>query len=554
MVAKPVIFSLDDEPEVLRAVELDLRKGFGQNYRIMRADNGQAALETLQKVKVRNEPVAMFLVDQRMPQMTGVEFLEQAMAIFPDAKRVLLTAYADTEAAIRAINQIKIDYYLMKPWDPPEDKLYPVLNDLLDDWQAAFRPSFDGVRVLGSRWSPKTHYVRDFLARNQIPYQWLDIDTSDEARQLLRHLDADHPVLPVVFLPDGEWCSDPDITELASRLKLKTRAENPFYDMVIVGGGPAGLAAAVYGGSEGLRTVLIEREAPGGQAGTSSKIENYLGFPQGLSGAELARRAVLQARRFGVEILSPQEVVSVSLDGQYRIVHLADGSKISCHALFIATGVSYRTLDVPGIERLTGAGVYYGAALTEGPYMKDEDVYIIGGANSAGQAAMYFSRYARSVNMLVRGPSLSATMSQYLIDNISQTPNIHVIPFTQVTEALGSTRLEQVTLANAETGASQTVPASALFIFIGAQPHTDWLDGLVERDDKGFILSGPDLIHDGKRPRGWTLDRDPYLLEASVPGIFVVGDVRYRSVKRVASAVGEGSMAVQFVHQYLGGL
>jgi thioredoxin reductase (NADPH) len=554
MVAKPVIFSLDDEPEVLRAVELDLRKGFGQNYRIMRADNGQAALETLQKIKVRNEPVAMFLVDQRMPQMTGVEFLEQAMAIFPDAKRVLLTAYADTEAAIRAINQIKIDYYLMKPWDPPEDKLYPVLNDLLDDWQAAFRPSFDGVRVLGSRWSPKTHYVRDFLARNQIPYQWLDIDNSDEARQLLHHLDAEHPVLPVVFLPDGEWCSDPDITELASRLKLKTRAENPFYDMVIVGGGPAGLAAAVYGGSEGLRTVLIEREAPGGQAGTSSKIENYLGFPQGLSGAELARRAVLQARRFGVEILSPQEVIGVSLDGQYRIVHLADGSNISCHALFIATGVSYRTLDVPGIERLTGAGVYYGAALTEGPYMKDEDVYIIGGANSAGQAAMYFSRYARSVNMLVRGPSLSATMSQYLIDNISQTPNIHVIPFTQVTEALGGDRLEQVTLANAETGASQTVPASALFIFIGAQPHTDWLDGLVERDDKGFILAGPDLVHDGKRPRGWTLDRDPYLLEASVPGIFVVGDVRYRSVKRVASAVGEGSMAVQFVHQYLGGL
>lgn len=554
MAAKPVILSLDDEPEVLRAVELDLRRGFGQNYRVLRADTGATALETLQKLKLRNEPVALLLADQRMPEMTGVEFLEKAMGIFPDAKRVLLTAYADTEAAIRAINQVKIDYYLMKPWDPPEDKLYPVLGDLLDDWQAAFRPGFDGVRVLGSRWSPKTHFVRDFLARNQIPYQWLDVDASAEAQRLLEHLGVNPPSLPVVFLPDGEWCSDPDMPELASRLKLKTRAENPFYDMVIVGGGPAGLAAAVYGGSEGLRTVLIEREAPGGQAGTSSKIENYLGFPQGLSGAELARRAVMQARRFGVEILSPQEVVNVELDGQYRIVHLADGGKITCHALFIATGVSYRTLDVPGVDRLNGAGVYYGAALTEGPYLKDEDVYIIGGANSAGQAAMYFSRYARQVNMLVRGPSLSATMSQYLIDNIAQTPNIRVVPFTQVTEALGDERLEQLTLSNSETGEVETVSATGLFIFIGAQPHTDWLGDLVERDEKGFILSGSDLVRDGKRPKGWTLDRDPYLLEASVPGIFVVGDVRHRSVKRVASAVGEGSMAVQFVHQYLGGL
>lgn len=554
MAAKPVIFSLDDEAEVLRAVELDLRKGFGQNYRIIKSDNGQAALDTLQKLKLRNEPVALFLVDQRMPEMTGVEFLERAMEIFPDAKRVLLTAYADTEAAIRAINMVKIDYYLMKPWDPPEDKLYPVLEDLLDDWQAAFRPGFDGVRLLGSRWSSKAHYVRDFLARNQIPYQWLDIDTSEEAQALLKNLGTDTPVLPVVFLPDGEWCSDPTLTELAERLKLKTRAENPFYDMVIVGAGPAGLAAAVYGGSEGLKTVLIEREAPGGQAGTSSKIENYLGFPQGLSGAELARRAVMQARRFGVEILAPQEVVNVTLDGKYRIVHLADGSKISCHALFIATGVSYRTLDIPGCTDLTGAGVYYGAALTEGPYLKDEDVYIVGGANSAGQAAMYFSRYARSVKMMVRGPSLSATMSQYLIDNIDNTPNIHVVPFTQVTEVLGGERLEQITISNSETGTAETVPASALFIFIGAQPHTEWLGDLVERDEKGFILAGSDLIRGGKRPKGWPLDRDPYLLEASVPGIFVVGDVRARSVKRVASAVGEGSMAVQFVHQYLGAL
>lgn len=553
MAARPVIFSLDDEPEVLRAVELDLRRGFGADYRILRADNGVAALETLQKLKLRNEPVALLLVDQRMPQMTGVEFLGRAMEIFPDAKRVLLTAYADTDAAIRAINQIKIDYYLMKPWEPPEDKLFPVLQDLLDDWQAAFRPMFEGVRVIGNRWSAKTHYIRDFLARNQIPYQWLDVDASPEAARLLNQIGMERPPLPVVVLPDGSWCSDPTVADLAERLKLKTRAENPFYDMIIVGGGPAGLAAAVYGGSEGLKTVLIEREAPGGQAGTSSKIENYLGFPQGLSGAELARRAVLQAQRFGVEILTPQEVTGVTIDGQYRIVQLRDGSKLTCHVLFIATGVSYRTLDVPGIDRLAGAGVYYGAALTEGPYLKDEDVYIIGGANSAGQAAMYFSRYARSVNMLVRGPSLSASMSQYLIDNIAATPNIHVMPFSQVVEVHGQERLEAITIVT-EGEEPRQVPASALFIFIGAQPHTEWLEGVVERDEKGFILSGADLVRNGKRPKGWTLDRDPYMLETSVPGIFVAGDVRYHSVKRVASAVGEGSMAVQFVHQYLGGL
>jgi thioredoxin reductase (NADPH) len=554
MAAKPVIFSLDDEPEVLRTIELDLRRQYGANYRILRADNGAAALDALQKLKARSEPAALFLVDQRMPQMTGVEFLERAMEIFPEAKRVLLTAYADTEAAIKAINQVKIDYYLMKPWEPPEEKLYPVLQELLDDWQAAFRPPFEGIRLIGNRWSPKTHTIRDFLARNQIPYQWLDLDNNPEAVQLLTQVGGEKPALPIVILPDGSVAQDPHVSDLALKVGLKTRAEMPFYDMIIVGAGPAGLAAAVYGGSEGLKTLLIERQAPGGQAGTSSKIENYLGFPHGLSGAELTRRAVMQAQRFGVEILAPQEVVGVTIQGQYRIVHLADGTDLTCHVLFIATGVSYRRLDVPGAEQLTGAGVYYGAAMTEGALMQGEDVYIVGGANSAGQAAMYFSRYARTVYMILRGPNLSATMSQYLIDQINATPNIQLIPYTQVVEAIGSDHLECITLENAETNERQTMRTSALFIFIGAQPHTDWLEGIVERDDKGYILAGADLVHHGRRPKGWLPDRDPFLLETSVPGIFVAGDVRHRSVKRVASAVGEGSMAVQFVHQYLGGL
>lgn len=550
--AKPALITVDDDPEVLQAVARDLRREYGNRFRVLRADSGATALDVLKQLELRNESVALFLVDQRMPKMSGVEFLEQAMEFFPEAKRVLLTAYADTDAAIRAINTVKIDYYLLKPWDPPEERLYPVLNDLLDDWLSSFRPPFAGIRVVGNRWSPQSHQVKDFLARNQVPYQWLDIELEEEARRLVEYAESDNKQhLPLVLFTDGSRLIQPSNVQIAEKIGLKTQAERPFYDLVIVGGGPAGLAAAVYGASEGLDTVMIEKEAPGGQAGSSSRIENYLGFPVGLSGADLARRAVTQARRFGVEILTPQEVTSVRVENPYRIVKLADGIEISCHALMIATGVSWRKLDVPGIEKLTGAGVYYGAAQSEAIACSGEEVYIVGGANSAGQAAMYFSKYARKVTMLVRGDSLTKSMSQYLIDQIEATENISVRVRCSVVEVKGETSLEAITIADADTGEKETVPATSLFIFIGAQPSTDWLDGVVERDERGFILSGPDLIRERHRPRGWTLDRDPFLLETSVPGIFVAGDVRHKSVKRVASGVGEGSIAIQFVHQYL---
>jgi thioredoxin reductase (NADPH) len=505
----------------------------------------------LQNLKLRNQPVALLLVDQRMPQMSGVDFLEQAMQLFPDVKRVLLTAYADTDAAIRAINTVKIDYYLLKPWDPPEEHLYPVLQDLLDDWLSSFRPPFTGIRVIGNRWSPKSHQTKDFLGRNQVPYQWLDIETDEEARRLVTVACSDTPHLPVVLFLDGSLLIEPTNGQIAQKIGLRTQAELPFYDLIIVGAGPAGLAAAVYGASEGLSTVMIERQAPGGQAGSSSRIENYLGFPVGLSGGDLARRAVTQARRFGVEILTPQEVTGVRVEDPYRIVTLFDGSEISCHALMIATGVAWRKLDVPGLEALTGAGVYYGAAQSEAIACSGEEVYIVGGANSAGQAAMYFSKYARKVTMLVRGDSLAKSMSQYLIAQISAQDNITVQVHSSVVEAKGETNLEAIIIANTVTGEKQTHPATSLFIFIGAMPRTDFLDGVVERDKQGFILSGPDLMRDRRCPRGWTLDRDPFLLETSVPGIFVAGDVRYGSLKRVASAVGEGAIAVQFIHRYL---
>jgi thioredoxin reductase (NADPH) len=548
--ARPVILTVDDDPEVLQAIARDLRQQYGDRFRIIRADSGNAALEVIQQLKLRNESVALFLVDQRMPQMSGIEFLEQAIQIFPDAQRVLLTAYADTDAAIRAINSARLQYYLLKPWDPPEEKLYPVLNDLLDDWMASFRPPFDGIRVIGNRWSPQSHQAKDFLARNQVPYQWLDIEL-DEAKQLISYVNECKSQLPVVLFPDGTRLVQPANTQIAEKIGLRTQAERPFYDLVIVGGGPAGLAAAVYGASEGLTTVMIEREAPGGQAGSSSRIENYLGFPSGLSGGDLARRAVAQARRFGVEILTPQEATRVRVEDPYRVITLSDGSEISCHALLVATGVSYRRLDVPGMERLYGAGVYYGAAMTEALACKGEAVYVVGGANSAGQAAMYFSKYADQVTMLVRGDSLTKSMSQYLIEQIESTPNISVRTHCSVIEVDGETSLEKMVIANSQTGTQETVPATSLFIFIGAMPQTDWLDGIVERDKQGFILAGMDLLKDRQRPKGWTLDRDPFLLESSVPGIFVAGDVRYGSVKRVASGVGEGAIAVQFIHRYL---
>ena len=552
--AKPVLLTVDDDPEVLRAVERDLRRRYAERYRVLRADSGATALEALRALKRRDDSVALLLVDQRMPQMTGVEFLGQAMEIYPDARRVLLTAYADTDAAIHAINDAKIHHYLLKPWDPPEEHLYPVLDDLLDDWMGSYRPPLEGVRVLGTRWSPRSYAIRDFLTRNQTPYQWIDVETAGQVAEVRRLIDAagvEAANLPKVLFPDGTSLEDPTLGDLAEKLGQRIRPEVAFYDLVIVGGGPAGLAAAVYGASEGLSTVLIEMVAPGGQAGMSSRIENYLGFPSGLSGGDLARRAVAQARRFGVEILTPQQVTGLSVEGSSKIVKLATGSDIGCKALLIATGVAYRKLDVPGAERLQGSGLYYGSSMTEAKSCEGEDVYVVGGANSAGQAAMYLSKFARRVVMLVRGPSLSATMSQYLIDQIRKTPNIEVRTHCQVTEVHGDTHLEAVSIHCSETGENSMAPTNMLSIFIGAAPNTDWLSGVVERDERGFILTGADLVRDGKTPRGWQLQRNPYWVESSVPGVFAAGDVRHGSVKRVASGVGEGSIAVQFTHQYL---
>jgi len=551
--SRPVLLAVDDDPDVLRAVERDLRKQYSDRYRVMSADSGPSALDILTRLAQRTEPVALLVADYRMPRMSGIEFLTAAIREFPDVRRVLLTAYADTEAAIKAINTVKLDHYMLKPWEPPDRNLYPVLDDLLDQWSAAYRPPFEGIRVLGTRWSARCYEVREFLARNQVPYRWLDIESVARDAEVKKTPASigEGRTFPVVILADGVTLVDPSLGELANRVGLRMRSQTDFFDLVIVGGGPAGLAAAVYGASEGLKTVIVEREAPGGQAGLSSRIENYLGFPSGLSGNDLARRAVAQARRFGAEILAPQEVTNARSEGPYCVVTLADGSQLSCHAMVISTGVQWRKLDVPGIERLQGAGVYYGAGSTEAISCKDEDVYIVGGANSAGQAAMNFARYARSVIMLVRGESLGATMSQYLIDDIAQTPNIRVEYGSEVVAVHGLERLEALSISCARSGSIDKVPASSVFVFIGAAPNTEWLDGFVDRDERGFIRTGPDLLRDGKRPRGWVLERDPFLLETSVPGIFAVGDVRYGSIKRVASSVGEGSIAIQFIHRHL---
>lgn len=550
--AKPVLLSVDDDPGVLNAIVRDLRRRYGDRYRVLRADSGAAALEALEQLQQRNESVALFLADQRMPQMSGVEFLSRAMQFFPTAKRALLTAYADTEAAIQAINTASVHYYLLKPWDPPEERLYPILDDLLEDWQADYRPPFEGIRIVGHRWSPETHQIKDFLARNHIPYQYLDLETDSEASPTLAQVGSSENGLPLVLLADGTPLPAPSLQLLAEKVGLKMQAGQPFYDLVIIGGGPAGLAAAVYGASEGLRTVLIEREAPGGQAGTSSRIENYLGFPSGLSGGDLARRAVAQAKRFGVEILAPQEARSLRAEGPYRILTLADGSEISCYAVVIAVGLAYRKLDAPGADQLTGAGVYYGASMTEAFSCRDQTVFIVGAGNSAGQAALYLANYAAQVMILVRGDSLAKRMSQYLVERIEATPNIVVRLETEVAAVHGASNVEEVTIRHNPSGATETMPAAALFVFTGAVPCTDWLTGVVKRDASGFVLTGSQLLtSEGKRPKDWPLDRDPFLLESSLPGVFVVGDVRAHSVKRVASAVGEGSIAVQFVHQYL---
>ena len=548
LVRKPVVMAVDDEVGVLHAVKRDLSSHYSERFRVLAAESGESALEALRELKVRGDPVALLLVDQRMPGMTGVEFLGLALELFPEVKRVLLTAYADTEAAIQAINDVQIDYYLLKPWDPPEERLYPVLDDLLDDWLAAFRPPFEGTRVVGHRWSAASHQLRDFLGRNQVPYQWLDVEIAEEARAVVEAA-GQGAGLPLVVLPDGGVMQAPSIAQVAVRIGMSEKAELPYYDLVVVGAGPAGLAAAVYGASEGLHTLLVEAEAPGGQAGMSSRIENYLGFPSGLSGADLARRGLTQARRLGAEILTPQLVTALRVEDGYKILSFAGGDEVNARALLLSSGVLYRRLNAPGADRFTGAGVYYGAALSEAATVAGEDIHVVGGANSAGQAAVFFSAHARTVTILVRGASIETVMSQYLVERIHATANITVAVRSEVASLDGTDHLERVTIRNIATGAEQTVPTTAMFVFIGAIPHTDWLAGVVARDERGFVLTGPDLTE--RDLTGWPLHRRPHLLEASVPGVFAAGDVRHGSIKRVASAVGEGSVAVMFVHRYL---
>jgi thioredoxin reductase (NADPH) len=548
---RPAIVIVDDEPQVLNSVERDLQSHYRNEYRIVKASSGKLALEATHELSRRAVPVALFLVDQRMPEMSGTDFIKEARKIFPKARKVLLTAYADTNAAITSINEVGLDYYLMKPWDPPEENLYPVLDDLLSDWKAQADVPYSGIRVAGTLWSATSHAVKDFLARNQIPYQWLDIEKDNQAVEMIEGVNPGNHDLPVLFFPDGSYLIQPSMRTLAEKVGFQTRAAKPFYDFAIIGAGPAGLAAAVYGASEGLRTVIIEREAPGGQAGTSSRIENYLGFPNGLSGADLARRAVAQARRFGVEILTAEEVTGIRLQDSYRFLQLTNGAEISCQAMLIASGVSVRRLQAPGVESLTGAGVYYGAALTEAAFYRDQEVFIVGGANSAGQAAVFFSRFASTVNIVVRGSSLKAGMSQYLVDQIDDIPNIKKMFNSEVIEAVGNNRLESVCIKERTTGDIIELPAAAMFIFIGAVPRTGVFKDVVELDSAGFVLTGQDLYRNQQWPKSWTEKRNPYLLETNQPGIFAAGDVRHGSIKRVASAVGEGSISVALVHQYL---
>jgi len=548
---RPVLLAVDDDAEVLNAVGRDLRARFGREYRVVKAGSGAEALQVTQELKRRGAPVALFIVDERMPEMKGTEFLVRALEMYPDARRVLLTAYADTESAVTAINQIRLDRYLTKPWEPPEELLYPHLEELLDAWSAQAGPLLEGIRVAGTALSSSTYAVKRFLSANHIPYQWCDIETDASMRALVEAVEPGLARLPVVFYPDGTTLVQPTPRELAEQSNLDIEPRQRFYDLVIVGGGPAGLAAAVYGASEGLTTLLVERDAPGGQAGTSSFIENYLGFPEGLTGAELARRAAAQARRFGAEILTAQEVVRVRRDDPYRVVELADGSELSCYAVVVASGMEVRRLDVPGLEKRVGAGVYYGSALSEAVLYKDKDVFVVGAANSAGQAAMFFARYARTVTILMRGPDLRRSMSQYLVDRINETANIIVRPHSVVVGIGGGERLESIDVRDTELGETRSVPASAMFIFIGSAPRTEMVADLVALDERGFILTGREVMRDGRRPRGWTPDRDPFLFETSVPGVFAVGDARRGSGKRVAAAVGEGSATVSAVHEYL---
>jgi thioredoxin reductase (NADPH) len=547
---RTAIITVDDDPGVSRAVARDLRRRYGEQHRIVRAESGDSALDALRQMKLRGDQVAVILADYRMPQMNGIEFLERAMDIYPGAKRVLLTAYADTDAAINAINVVDLDHYLLKPWDPPEEKLYPVVDSLLEAWLSTDHRRVPETKIVGHRWSARSSEVREFLARNQVPYRWYASD-EPEGQRLLEAAQADGHSLPVVITPDGEALVEPTDSELATRVGLATTPSKDFYDLIVIGGGPAGLGAAVYGASEGLRTVLVERTATGGQAGQSSRIENYLGFPDGVSGAQLTDRARRQAAKFGAEVLTTRDVTSLEVNGSARSVRFSDGSGIDAHTVILATGVSYRRLAAPGLDEMTGRGVFYGSALTEAAACSEQDVFIVGGANSAGQAAVYLARGAKSVTILVRGPSLEQSMSYYLVQQIRNIPNISVRTCTEVVGAEGTDHLEGLTLRDTSTGETETVGAQWLFLFIGAAPLTDWLDGVVERDPRGFVIAGPDLSIEGELPKGWALDRAPYHLETSVPGVFVAGDARAESAKRVASAVGEGAMAVMLVHRYL---
>ncbi|MBA2364757.1 MAG: FAD-dependent oxidoreductase [Chloroflexia bacterium] len=548
MANKPIILTVDDDSEVLQAIARDLRHGFGEHFRVIRAESGERALDILRQLRLANEAVALMLVDQRMPGLTGIELLAEAKGLFPDAKKALLTAYADTDAAITAINEIRLDHYLVKPWDPPEQRLFPMVDDMLDDWMADHPPEFRGIRVIGHRWSQESHVARDFLARNQVPYKWMDLASDPEAMELLELTGNASRLCPILIFPDGQILEQPTNQQIAEKAGIRGHAEVPLYDLIIIGAGPAGLAAAVYGASEGLSTLIIEREATGGQAGQSTRIENYLGFPSGLSGAELSRRASTQARRFGAEFLLTQEVVSIADHAGVIGVSLSDGTELGGHSVIIATGVSYRRLQVPGADQLTGKGIYYGAAASETSSVRGESIHIIGAANSAGQAAIHFATVAQSVTMLVRGNVLSSGMSHYLAERIEATPNINIRYHSTIDEVCGSEHLEQVVLRDTDSGERQVEPANALFVFIGAAPRTEWLDGRVARDEKGFILTGPDVLAHGAKD--WRFDRDPYLMETSIPGVFAAGDVRLGSGKRVATAVGEGATAVISIWQY----
>ncbi|QNL20466.1 FAD-dependent oxidoreductase [Hyphobacterium sp. CCMP332] len=549
--SKAIIFAIDDDPQVLKAIVRDLRGEFRKDYKILSTSSVEEALENISELKKRGENIALFISDQKMPEMQGVDFLEKAKLSYPDAKRVLLTAYSDIEAAIKAINDVQLDYYLMKPWDPPEEKMFPILQDLLDEWNSSIIPLYSGIKVIGKQWSSKSHSIKDFLSGNLIPYQWLPIEDNSLALELMEANNLNSENLPAVIMEDGELLVDPDLRSIASKTGRNIQAREELYDVVIIGAGPGGLAAGVYGGSEGLKTLLIEKHAPGGQAGTSSRIENYLGFPKGLSGAELSRRAVAQATRFGIEFLSPLEVKEIRIEGQYKFLKLNDDKEIKSKSVIIATGVSYKKLQVEGLDELTGLGVYYGAATTEANACKDQQVYIVGGGNSAGQGAMYLSKYAAKVHILIRKPDLSSSMSSYLIDQINETPNIEVIANSQISKAIGSENLEQLEIENLKDKSKKLHPAASLFIFIGAKPITDWLDDKIITNDKGFIETGRDLTKHKDYKKFWKKDREPYLLETCIPGIFAAGDVRAGAMNRVASAVGEGALAIKLVHEYL---